>query len=134
MLDRLTLSEKVTQMADGAEQAATLPDPAGEISELRFRHRAGIQVGKMRVPPGATGIIYDWRVQRGRRRCSSVPQIRQCRHPRGGSEASGNRVIAGLVQDGLPRPVCSAHAVASVDTTDRAAVGYLITGAGVLST
>ena len=57
LLDRLTLSEKsIAQMADGVEQVAALPDPIGEISDLKFRP-SGIQVGKMRVPLGVIGII-----------------------------------------------------------------------------
>ena len=58
MLDRLTLTEKnIAVMADGVEQIAALPDPVGEISDLKFRP-SGIQVGKMRVPLGVIGIIY----------------------------------------------------------------------------
>ena len=61
MLDRLTLSEKsVEAMAEGVEQIAALPDPVGEISDLKFRP-SGIQVGKMRVPLGVVGIIYESR-------------------------------------------------------------------------
>lgn len=61
MLDRLALSEKgVAAMAEGVEQVAALPDPVGEISELKFRP-SGIQVGKMRVPLGVIGIIYEAR-------------------------------------------------------------------------
>ena len=61
MLDRLTLTEKgVVAMADGVEQVAALPDPIGEISDLKFRP-SGIQVGRMRVPLGVIGIIYEAR-------------------------------------------------------------------------
>ena len=61
LLDRLTLSEKgVEQMAEGVEQVARLPDPIGEISDMKYRP-SGIQVGKMRVPLGVIGIIYEAR-------------------------------------------------------------------------
>ena len=128
MLDRLTLTEKsITQMADGVEQIATLPDPVGEISELKFRP-SGIQVGKMRVPLGVIGIIYEARPNVTADAAALCLKSGNAAILRGGSEAiRSNRVIAGLVQDGLVAAGLPAHAVQVIDTTDRAAVGHLIT-------
>ncbi len=81
MLDRLTLSEKgVDSMAEGVEQVATLPDPIGEMGEFKFRP-SGIQVGKMRVPLGVIGIIYEARPNVTADAAGAVPEIRQRRHP-----------------------------------------------------
>ena len=81
LLDRLTLTEKgVAGMAEGLLQIAALPDPVGEITDLNYRP-SGIQVGKMRVPLGVIGIIYEVAPQRhgGCRR--AVPEVRQCGDP-----------------------------------------------------
>jgi glutamate-5-semialdehyde dehydrogenase (EC 1.2.1.41) len=80
MLDRLALSDKsVATMAEGLEQIAALADPIGEMTDLKFRP-SGIQVGRMRVPLGVIGIIYEAR-PRHRRRRRPVPEGRQRRHP-----------------------------------------------------
>ncbi len=128
MLDRLSLTEKgIAQMADGVEQIAALPDPVGEISEIKYRP-SGIQVGKMRVPLGVIGIIYEARPNVTADAAALCLKSGNAAILRGGSEAiRSNRVIAGLVQDGLKSAGLPIHAVQVVDTTDRAAVGHLIT-------
>ena len=128
MIDRLTLTEKsVAQMADGVEQVAALPDPIGEISDLKFRP-SGIQVGKMRVPLGVIGIIYEARPNVTADAAALCLKSGNAAILRGGSEAIGsNRVIANLVQEGLRTAGLPPHAVQVIDTTDRTAVGHLIT-------
>ena len=128
MLDRLSLTEKgIAQMADGVEQIAALPDPVGEISEIKYRP-SGIQIGKMRVPLGVIGIIYEARPNVAADAAALCLKSGNAAILRGGSEAiRSNRVIAGLVQDGLKSAGLPIHAVQVVDTTDRAAVGHLIT-------
>ena len=128
MLDRLTLSEKnVSAMADGVEQIASLSDPVGEISDLKFRP-SGIQVGKMRVPLGVIGIIYEARPNVTADAAALCIKSGNAAILRGGSEAIRcNRAIAALVHEGLAAAGLPAHAVQVVDTTDRAAVGQLIT-------
>ncbi len=128
MLDRLTLSEKgVAAMADGVEQVASLPDPVGEITDLKFRP-SGIQVGKMRVPIGVIGIIYEARPNVTADAAALCLKSGNAAILRGGSEAiRSNRAIATLVQEGLAAAGLPAEVVQVVDTTDRAAVGHLIT-------
>ena len=128
LLDRLTLSEKsIAQMADGVEQVAALPDPIGEISDIKFRP-SGIQVGKMRVPLGVIGIIYEARPNVTADAAALCLKSGNAAILRGGSEAiRSNRVIAGLVRAGLAEAGLPPHTVQVIDTTDRAAVGHLIT-------
>ena len=128
MLERLTLTEKsVAAMAEGVEQVAALPDPVGEISDLKFRP-SGIQVGKMRVPLGVIGIIYEARPNVTADAAALCLKSGNAAILRGGSEAiRSNRVIAALVHEGLAAVGLPADAVQVVDTTDRAAVGQLIT-------
>ena len=128
MLDRLTLTEKgVAAMAEGVEQVAALADPVGEISDLKFRP-SGIQVGKMRVPLGVIGIIYEARPNVTADAAALCLKSGNAAILRGGSEAiRSNRAIAALVQEGLASAGLPANAVQVIDTTDRAAVGHLIT-------
>ena len=128
LLDRLTLSEKgVEQMAEGVEQVARLPDPIGEISDMKYRP-SGIQVGKMRVPLGVIGIIYEARPNVTADAAALCLKSGNAAILRGGSEAIHcNRAIARLIQESLAAVGLSAEAVQVVDTTDRAAVGELIT-------
>ena len=128
LLDRLTLTEKgIAQMAEGVEQVAALPDPVGEISELKSRP-SGIQVGKMRVPLGVIGIIYEARPNVTADAAALCLKSGNAAILRGGSEAiRSNRVIAQLVRAGLVAADLPAHAIQMIDTTDRAAVGHLIT-------
>ena len=128
MLDRLTLTEKgVAAMADGVEQVAALPDPVGEISDLKFRP-SGIQVGRMRVPLGVIGIIYEARPNVTADAAALCLKSGNATILRGGSEAINcNRAIAALVHEGLAAAGLPANVVQVIDTTDRAAVGHLIT-------
>jgi glutamate-5-semialdehyde dehydrogenase len=127
MLDRLTLSEKgVDSMAEGVEQVAKLPDPIGEMGEFKFRP-SGIQVGKMRVPLGVIGIIYEARPNVTADAAALCLKSGNAAILRGGSEAiRSNRAIAALVQEGLQAAGLPAECVQVIDTTDRAAVGELI--------
>jgi glutamate-5-semialdehyde dehydrogenase len=128
MLDRLTLSEKgVDSMADGVEQVATLPDPIGEMGEFKFRP-SGIQVGKMRVPLGVIGIIYEARPNVTADAAALCLKSGNAAILRGGKEAiRSNQAIAACVREGLQTAGLPADCVQVVDTTDRAAVGELIT-------
>lgn len=128
MLDRLTLTPKsVAAMADGVEQIAALADPVGEISDLKLRP-SGIQVGKMRVPLGVIGIIYEARPNVTADAAALCIKSGNAAILRGGSEAiRSNRAIAALVHEALASAGLPANAVQLIDTTDRAAVGYLIT-------
>lgn len=128
MLDRLTLSAKgVAAMAEGVEQVAALADPIGEVNDLKFRP-SGIQVGRMRVPLGVIGIIYEARPNVTADAAALCLKSGNAAILRGGSEAIRcNRAIAALVQEGLAAAGLPADAVQVIDTTDRAAVGHLIT-------
>ena len=131
MLERLTLTEKsVATMADGVEQVAALPDPVGEISELKFRP-SGIQVGKMRVPLGVIGIIYEARPNVTADAAALCIKSGNAAILRGGSEAIRcNRAIAALVHEGLATAGLPADVVQVVDTTG-AGDAYM---AGMLTT
>ena len=128
MLDRLTLSEKgVESMAEGVEQVAKLPDPVGEMSDFKYMP-SGIQVGKMRVPLGVVGIIYEARPNVTADAAALCLKSGNAAILRGGSEAiRSNRAIAALVHEGLKAAGLPADCVQVIDTTDRAAVGELIT-------
>ena len=128
MLDRLTLSEKsIVGMAAGIEQVAELPDPIGEITDLKFQP-SGIQVGRMRVPLGVVGIIYEARPGVTADAAALCLKSGNAAILRGGSEAIHcNRAIAALVHESLAAAGLPPHAVQVIDTTDRAAVGHLIT-------
>ncbi|KAB2924410.1 MAG: glutamate-5-semialdehyde dehydrogenase [Dechloromonas sp.] len=128
MLDRLTLTGKgVDSMAEGVEQVAKLPDPIGEMTDIKFRP-TGIQVGKMRVPLGVIGIIYEARPNVTADAAALCLKSGNAAILRGGSEAiSCNRAIAALVQEALREAGLPPEAVQVIDTTDRAAVGELIT-------
>jgi glutamate-5-semialdehyde dehydrogenase len=128
MLDRLTLSEKaIATMAEGLEQIASLPDPIGEISNMKFRP-TGIQVGQMRVPLGVIGIIYEARPNVTVDAAGLCIKSGNATILRGGSEAIHcNQALAKLVQEGMAGAGLPADGVQIVETTDRAAVGELIT-------
>ena len=128
LLDRLILSGKsVSAMAEGLEQIAALPDPIGEISDLKYRP-TGIQVGKMRVPLGVIGIIYEARPNVTVDAAGLCLKSGNAAILRGGSESiQCNRALAALVHEGLQAAGLPAAAVQVVETTDRAAVGELIT-------
>ena len=128
MIDRLTLSEKaIATMAEGLEQIASLPDPIGEISNMKYRP-TGIQVGQMRVPLGVIGIIYEARPNVTVDAAGLCIKSGNATILRGGSEAIHcNQALAKLVKEGLAGAGLPADAVQIVETTDRAAVGAMIT-------
>lgn len=128
MLDRLILSEKsIALMAEGLEQIVALADPIGEITDLKYRP-SGIQVGKMRVPLGVIGIIYEARPNVTVDAAGLCIKSGNAAILRGGSEAIRcNRALAALVHEGLTAAGLPKAAVQVVETTDRAAVGALIT-------
>ena len=126
-VDRLRVTEKVLRlMAEGARQTAALPDPVGEISEMR-RRPSGIQVGRMRVPLGVLGIIYESRPNvTVDAACLAIKSGNAC-ILRGGSEAfETNRILGELVQEALTIAGLPTQAVQIAPTTDRAFVGELI--------
>jgi glutamate-5-semialdehyde dehydrogenase len=128
LLDRLELNpERIDAMIEGLHQVATLPDPIGEVTDLQDRP-SGIKLGKMRVPLGVVGIIYESRPNVTIDAASLCLKSGNATILRGGSEAiQSNQAIAacitqGLIEVGLPEAV-----VQVINTTDRAAVGELIT-------
>jgi len=128
LLDRLELnSERIAAIAEGLRQVAGLPDPVGEITNLAYRP-SGIQVGKMRVPLGVIGIIYESRPNVTADAAALTLKSGNACILRGGSEAiHSNKAIASCIRQGLEAAGLSADTVQVVETTDRAAVGELIT-------
>jgi glutamate-5-semialdehyde dehydrogenase len=128
MIDRLTLTEKsIANMAEGLVQIASLPDPIGEMSDFKYRP-SGIQIGKMRVPLGVIGIIYEARPNVTVDAAGLCIKSGNACILRGGSEAIHcNQALAKLVHEGLEKAGLPKDAVLVVETTDRAAVGELIT-------
>jgi glutamate-5-semialdehyde dehydrogenase len=128
LLDRLSLSEQAIQtMAEGLLEIAALPDPVGEITDLKLRP-SGIQVGQMRVPLGVIGIIYEARPNVTVDAAGLCIKSGNAAILRGGSEALHcNQALAKLVQEGLAGAGLPAQAVQVIETTDRNAVGQLIT-------
>jgi glutamate-5-semialdehyde dehydrogenase len=127
LVDRLTLTAKgVQSMADGLRQIAALPDPVGEITHLNFRP-SGIQVGRMRVPLGVIGIIYEARPNVTADAAGLCLKAGNATILRGGSEAiRSNQAIAACVHTGLRAANLPEAAAQVVETTDRAAVGELL--------
>jgi glutamate-5-semialdehyde dehydrogenase len=128
MIDRLTLTPKgIAGMAEGLVQIAALADPVGEITGLNYRP-SGIQVGKMRVPLGVIGIIYEARPNVTADAAGLCLKSGNAAILRGGSEAiHSNQAIAACVKEGLRVAGLPETAIQVVETTDRAAVGELIT-------
>jgi glutamate-5-semialdehyde dehydrogenase len=128
LLDRLQINDKaVAGMAEGLEQIAALPDPVGEITDLKYRP-SGIQVGKMRVPLGVIGIIYEARPNVTADAAGLCLKSGNAAILRGGSEAlHSNQAVAACVREGLEAAGLPATVVQVIETTDRAAVGELIT-------
>ncbi|HEX4798897.1 MAG TPA: glutamate-5-semialdehyde dehydrogenase [Burkholderiales bacterium] len=126
-IDRLTLTEKTIEgMAQGLEQVAKLPDPVGEITELR-EQPSGIKVGKMRVPLGVIGIIYESRPNVTADAAALCLKAGNACILRGGSEAvRSNQAIAACVHDGLRAAGIPEAAAQVLETADRAAVGILL--------
>jgi glutamate-5-semialdehyde dehydrogenase len=127
-IDRLKLTAKVIEeMAEGLLQIAKLPDPVGEITDLRYRP-SGIQVGRMRVPLGVVGIIYESRPDVTADAGGLCIKSGNAAILRGGSEAiHSNQAIASCLHAGLKAAGLPETAIQLVATTDRAAVGALIT-------
>jgi len=128
LLDRLELNpERIAAMAEGLRQVAALADPVGEITDMNYRP-SGIQVGKMRVPLGVIGIIYESRPNVTADAAALCLKSGNAAILRGGSEAlHSNQAIADCIHEGLMAAGLPAEVVQVVETTDRAAVGELIT-------
>ncbi|MCC5959772.1 MAG: glutamate-5-semialdehyde dehydrogenase [Rhodobacteraceae bacterium] len=128
LLDRLELTPaRITGMAEGLRQIAALPDPVGGITDLNYRP-SGIQVGRMRVPLGVVGIIYESRPNVTADAAGLCLKSGNAAILRGGSEAlHSNSAIAACIRAGLESAGLPGDAVQVVETTDRAAVGELIT-------
>ncbi len=127
LIDRLTLTpESVEGIAEGVEAVAALADPVGEITELRERP-TGIKVGRMRVPLGVIGIIYESRPNVTADAAALCLKSGNACILRGGSEAiRSNQAIAACVREGVRAAGLPEDAVQVVETTDRAAVGELL--------
>ncbi len=127
MLDRLELNPaRIAAMAEGLRQIAALPDPIGSISDMNYRP-SGIQVGRMRVPLGVIGIIYESRPNVTADAAGLCLKSGNAAILRGGSEAlHSNQAIAACVRAGLSKAGLPADAVQVIETADRAAVGELL--------
>lgn len=127
LLDRLELTPaRIDGMVEGLHQVAALPDPVGEVSDMTYRP-SGIQVGKMRVPLGVIGIIYESRPNVTVEAASLCVKAGNACILRGGSEAiHSNQAIVGCISEALAEAGLPATAVQVVETTDRAAVGALV--------
>jgi len=127
-LDRLKLTDaRIDAMIEGLEQVATLPDPVGAITDLAYRP-SGIQVGRMRVPLGVVGIIYESRPNVTADAASLCLKSGNAAILRGGSESlASNRVIASCMHRGLRAAGLPERALQVIATADRGAVGLLIT-------
>ena len=128
LLDRLELNdERIAGMSEGLRQIVALPDPIGEVTDMAYRP-SGIQIGKMRVPLGVIGIIYESRPNVTADAAGLCLKSGNATILRGGSEAiHSNKAVAKCIQQGLVAAGLPAHAVQVVETTDRAAVGEMIT-------
>ncbi|WP_455384444.1 glutamate-5-semialdehyde dehydrogenase [Acidihalobacter prosperus] len=127
LLDRLELTEaRIAAMAEGVRQIVSLADPVGEISDLNYRP-SGIQVGRMRVPLGVIGIIYESRPNVTVDAAALCLKSGNAAILRGGSEAlHSNQAIAACIRQGLASAGLPEAAVQVVETDDRAAVGELL--------
>ncbi|WP_415904523.1 glutamate-5-semialdehyde dehydrogenase [Neptuniibacter sp. QD48_55] len=128
MLDRLELTDaRIDTMIEGLRQVAALPDPVGAITDLKYLP-SGIQVGKMRVPLGVIGIIYESRPNVTVEAASLCLKSGNATILRGGSEAiHSNQAVAECIRKGLSAAGLPENAVQVVETTDREAVGQMIT-------
>ncbi|CAK0761381.1 Gamma-glutamyl phosphate reductase [Gammaproteobacteria bacterium] len=127
MLDRLALNpDRISLMCEGLKQIATLPDPIGQITDLAYRP-SGIQVGRMRVPLGVIGIIYESRPNVTADAAGLCLKSGNASILRGGSESlHSNQAIATCIQKGLAVANLPMTAVQIVETTARTAVGELL--------
>lgn len=128
LLDRLEITEaRFADMVDGVRQVASLPDPIGEIADLTYRP-SGIQLGKMRVPLGVVGIIYESRPNVTLDAASLCLKSGNACILRGGKEAiESNQAIAEAIKTGLKNAGLSESCVQVIETTDREVVGQMIT-------
>jgi glutamate-5-semialdehyde dehydrogenase len=128
LLDRLSLDDKaIDQMIVGLSQVAKLPDPCGEITDLSYRP-SGIQVGKMRVPLGVVGIIYESRPNVTIDAASLCLKSGNAAILRGGKEAlNSNKAISACIETGLKKVGLPKDIIQVISTADRAVVGELIT-------
>ena len=128
LLDRLELNEdRFEGMLQGLKDVSTLPDPIGEVTDMTYRP-SGIHLGKMRVPLGVVGMIYESRPNVTLEAASLALKSGNAIILRGGSEAfESNQAIAKCIHKGLKKAGLSEHSVQVLQTTDRAAVGELIT-------
>jgi len=128
LLDRLALNEeRILGMSEGLRQIAALPDPVGEISDMNYQP-SGLQIGKMRVPLGVIGIIYESRPNVTADAAALCMKSGNAAILRGGSEAlNSNQAIAACIKQGLEQAGLPADVVQVIETTDRDAVGELIT-------
>ncbi|MGL5145778.1 MAG: glutamate-5-semialdehyde dehydrogenase, partial [Acinetobacter junii] len=128
LLDRLELTPaRFKGMLQGLKDVIALVDPIGEITDLAYRP-SGIQLGKMRVPLGVIGMIYESRPNVTLEAASLALKSGNAIILRGGSEAlESNKAIATAIQHGLQVSGLPEHAVQVIETSDRAAVGHLIT-------
>ena len=128
LLDRLELTDaRIDAMIEGLHQVASLTDPVGAITDLSYRP-SGIQVGSMRMPLGVIGIIYESRPNVTVEAASLCLKSGNAAILRGGSEAIySNQAIAACIEQGLQAVSLPVEAVQVIETTDRAAVGELIT-------
>lgn len=128
LLDRLSLDDqRIDAMIEGLQQVAALPDPCGEVTDMSSRP-SGIKVGKMRVPLGVVGIIYESRPNVTIDAASLCLKSGNATILRGGKEAlNSNKAIAQCIQQGLTKVGMSANVVQVVETSDREAVAELIT-------
>lgn len=127
LLDRLELNEnRIRAMAQGVREVAALPDPVGEVTHLTYRP-SGIQVGRMRVPLGVIGIIYESRPNVTADAAALCLKSGNATILRGGSESiHSNKAIAACIRGGLTDAGLSENCVQLIETTDRAAVGELL--------
>ena len=127
LLDRLALNdERVAGMAEGVRQIIALPDPVGEVTDMKYQ-KSGIQVGKMRVPLGVIGIIYESRPNVTIDAACLCLKSGNAAILRGGSEALySNQALAECVKEGLLAAELPVELVQVVEMTDRSAVGELI--------
>ncbi len=133
MLDRLSIDEaRVAAMAEGVRQIIALPDPVGAIDDMTYRP-SGIQLGKMRVPIGVIGIIYESRPNVTVDAAALCLKSGNATLLRGGSEAAhSNRALAACIQNGLRKAGLPEAAVQVIPTTDREAVGAMLRARGLI--
>lgn len=128
MIDRLTLNEKtIAAMAGGLREVAALPDPVGKVTSM-WRRPNGLLVGRMRIPLGVIGIIYESRPNVTSDAAALCLKSGNAVILRGGSEAiNSNIAIAGILQDVLKKLSLPARAIQIIPVTDRKAVAEMLT-------